>query len=181
MKISPIIAGILTISALQAQNEPGIMIERGYGLERYAKLLKDSPFDLPAPPKAPDIPVPPLENWALAGLTRNQDYTIATLVNLKTQERLRLAHYQNPPSSTANQTKSGGDVFSLESVEFGTQPPSVRSAEVTVKKNGESGVVKFDPKVLQLKPVAAAVVPPGTQGAQPPKLIPTPAKVKLPQ
>ena len=93
---------------------------------------------------------------------------MAIIVNLKTSERLRLTKYATPPSAKANQTKSGGDIFTLETLEFEEgKPTNVRNASAIVTKNGTLGKVIFDSKVLQMKPAAGGMVPGGMRGGAP--------------
>ena len=97
-----------------------------------------------------------MQDWALAGLTKATDYTVVNLVNLKTQERLRLTQFPSPETK-ANATKSGTDTYRLEELAFSSkQPASLQNAIVQVSKNGILGTVKFDPKVFQLKPLQPA-------------------------
>ena len=177
MKLLPIIAGLLSASMLHAEQTPpktggeeegGIMETKSYGIDRYSRLMNKSPFDFDAPPPPPEVTIPAMQDWALAGMTKSTDYSVVILVNLKTQERLRLTRYVAPPSSKANQTKSGSDIYTLESIEFEEGKPTiVKNAKAIVTKNGEQGEVSFDPKVLQMKPAAGKAPMPAMPGMQP--------------
>ncbi len=180
MKTSLLLASLLTLTVqtkLKAEATPptadgevktSVMETKTYGLDRYQRLMAKSPFDFEVPEVAPPPPIPAMQDWALAGLTKATDYSVVNLVNLKTQERLRLTRYMAPPSSKANQTKSGSDIFTLESIQFEEgKPMTVKNATAMVTKNGEQGSVAFDAKVLQMKAAPGKGAMPMIPGAQP--------------
>jgi hypothetical protein len=149
-------------------DETPVLDPTPYAFNRYDRLMSKSPFDFDVPPPPPVEEINPFQDWALAGITKSTDYLVAIIVNLKTSERLRLTKYATPPSAKANQTKSGGDVFTLETLEFEDgKPTNVRSAKAIVTKNGTMGKVIFDSKVLQMKPAAGGMVPGGMRGGAP--------------
>lgn len=134
-----------------------------YGLDHYGKLLDKSPFDFDAPPAGPaEPPPPPMEGWALAGLTKTDEHKTVVLINLKTSERIRLSHYNDPPTPRANTTKMGADLYTLEEIEFEKDEPKIlKNATALITKNGEPTTVKYSEQVLALKPAPAPIVMPG--------------------
>ena len=149
-------------------DETPVLDPTPYAFNRYERLMSKSPFDFDVPPPPPPPPDNQFQDWALAGITKSTDYLVAIIVNLKTSERLRLTKYATPPSAKANQTKSGGDIFTLETLEFEEgKPTNVRNASAIVTKNGTLGKVIFDSKVLQMKPAANGMVPGGGRGGAP--------------
>jgi hypothetical protein len=138
-----------------------VMETKSYGIQRYAVLLEKSPFEV----DGRMVPPPPqprsMEGWALAGLTKATEYSIVNLVNLKTQERLRIPLYNNPPTPTANKTVLGGEVYALVALDFTEgEPQTLKHAIAHVTKNGTPDAVSFDPKVLQIKPAMTKVSAP---------------------
>lgn len=149
-------------------DETPVLDPTPYAFNRYDRLMSKSPFDFDVPPPPPVEEINPFQDWALAGITKSTDYLVAIIVNMKTSERLRLTKYATPPSAKANQTKSGGDIYTLETLEFEDgKPTNVRNAKAIVTKNGTLGKVIFDSKVLQMKPAANGMVPGGGRGGAP--------------
>ena len=135
------------------------------GLDKFGKLLEKDPFNFDVPPTPPDPPTPPMEGWLLAGITKTEEYQTAILVNLKTSERLRLNHYQHPPSKRANTTIHGGDKYELVSIDFEGGDPRLKNASAVITKNGERTKVEYSDEILKMKPAAAPVGQPGANPA----------------
>ncbi len=144
------------------------------GLDKYGKLLEKDPFDFDKQDAPPPPPTPPMEGWLLAGITKTEDYQTAILVNLKTSERLRLNHYQNPPSKRANTTIHGGDKYELVSIDFEDGEPKLKNASAVITKNGELTKVEYSDEVLKLKPAAPAGPAGAGKGPVPPGGAPSP-------
>ena len=165
MKLPILLIGCLLSPAfLQAQEteQKPIFDPSPSGLDKYGKLLEKDPFDFDKEAVPPPPPTPPMEGWLLAGITKTEDYQTAILVNLKTSERLRLNHYQNPPSKRANTTIHGGDKYELVSIDFEDGEPRLKNASAVISKNGERTKVEYSDEILKMKPAAA---PPGQPGA----------------
>lgn len=145
-----------------------------YPLDRYQQLIEKSPFDFPVAAAAPPPAIKPMEGWALAGVSDSEEYKAITLVNLKTNERLRLTHYALPEDPGDNEKEMGPDKYVLVSISYEDEKPaSLRTATAIVTKNGQQDEVKYDPKVAQMKPPAAAVAL-GKPGAGPGGAAPLP-------
>jgi hypothetical protein len=140
-----------------------------YQLDRYQRLMSKSPFDFeqPTPPPAPEIKA--MADWALAGLTKASDGFSVTLLNLKTNERLRLNHYVSPPSPKANQTNMGSDVYVLQGVQFEEgKPQQLKYASAVVTKNGAQDNVPYNEAILKSKPAGGPMqAMGGNRGGQP--------------
>lgn len=128
---------LLGICGLAAVRAADTFAPESFSAERYQHIWEKRPFS----PATPTITAPPEDGieqrYALCGLIKMADQWVAFVLNRKTLERQRV-------SATANE--SG---LQLETVQ---EAANSRESTIVLRANGQTGVVRFDPSLMNAAP-----------------------------
>lgn len=166
---APLFAAANPVAPEAENGESELLPTTPYGLDRYAKLMNKSPFDFDAPPPPPAAAIDPMEGWALIGISKTAEYQSATLLNMKGNERIRLTKFNNPSIAKANTVKVGGDIYTLESIEFSEGSQVLKNATANITKAGNLVSVSYKAEAIQKNQAVAGRAPgmPGMPGNAP--------------
>lgn len=138
----------------------------------YLHLSSNSPFtSKPPPPVKPDE-APPLEDWALGGVSEVEGGYMVTLFHKKNAGEMQIIR----PSGTLKKAKDEMEwinpgapgSYKVERVEYGKE--SWKDTVVYLNSGGRSDKVAFDDKLLA--PAAAAAAPNQNRPPGPPQVLP---------
>ncbi len=145
LRVAPFICSLAAVTAPLFAAD---VIPAGYPAERYEILWQKSPFTLAS--VATEQAKPGFaESLVVTGVARIGDEDFLMLFDKKSQERLMLSS-----------TKSAGGI---ELVTLNASPDPLKTT-ATVRRGGETAVVRYDPSLLTAPGAAQAAARPGMPG-----------------